>query len=75
MSLPLNPCGNRTRHTQRVGCCAGCKRLFSSDSAFTRHRRDSGCVEPEAAGLVAHDSRTAPGETVWSMPGSDRRAS
>ena len=73
VSLPLNPCGNRTRHTASIGCCAGCHRLFSSDSAFMRHRKDAQCLDPVARGLVARDSRTAPGETVWSLPGSNWR--
>ena len=73
MNLPLNPCGHRTRHTASIGCCSGCRRLFSSDSAFSRHRKDGQCLDPETRGLVARDSRTAPGETVWSLPGSDWR--
>lgn len=64
----MNPCGNKTRHTQHIGCCAGCRRMFSSDTAFMRHRRNGSCVEPEAAGLMARPSRTAPGETVWALP-------
>lgn len=65
-------CGNRTRHTQRIGCCAGCRRLFGSDSAFEAHRKGGSCRDPEAvltkAGtprLQPKPSRSAPGETVW----------
>jgi hypothetical protein len=75
--VSANPCGNATKHTSRIGCCAGCKRLFSSDSAFDRHRRDGTCLDPAtlatkkgAAVFTPHDSRTAPGETVWALAGS-----
>jgi hypothetical protein len=69
VTLPPNPCGHRTKHTSRVGCCAGCRNLFSSDSAFERHRRGGECLEPSSVGLNPKESRTAPGETVWSLPG------
>lgn len=66
-----NPCGHRTRHTSRVGCCAACKRLFSSDSAFDRHRKRGGCLNPTDRGLVAKPSKQYPAETIWSLaPGS-----
>ena len=69
--LPMNPCcGNRTRHTASIGCCAGCRLLFSSDSAFDRHRRGGRCLTPEDAGLVARPSKTAPGEVIYGLAGS-----
>jgi hypothetical protein len=71
----LLPCGHRTRHTSRVGCCSGCGLLFSSDSAFEKHRRHSECLTPEDAGLVARDSQTAPGEVVYGWPTPDQRPS
>ena len=37
------PCGHRTKHGQRIGCCAGCQHLFSSDTAFSAHRRVGQC--------------------------------
>ena len=69
--LPLLPCGHRTRHTQRIGCCSGCRRLFSSDSAFSSHRRVGQCLDPQEVGLIAKDSATAPGEVIWSLPSGD----
>ena len=68
--LPMNPCGYRTKHTSRVGCCSGCRLLFSSDSSFMAHRKNGQCQSPEEAGLVAHDSKSVPGETIWSLPSS-----
>lgn len=67
----MNPCGHQTRHTNRVGCCASCKRLFSSDSAFDRHRKGGQCIEPTERGLIAKASKTFPAETLWSLPASD----
>ena len=67
----MNPCGHRTTHTSRVGCCAGCKRLFSSDTAFDRHRKGGECMDPKERGLVAKPSKKFPDETIWSNPGSD----
>jgi hypothetical protein len=66
---PMNPCGHRTIHTQRIGCCAACKHLFSSDTAFDQHRRYGRCLDPRKAGLVGRPSRTAEGEVLWSLPG------
>lgn len=72
-------CGNATRHTQRIGCCASCSHLFSSDSAFDRHRRAGGCLDPatlEHKGspvFKARPSRTAPDETLWSLAGDNER--
>lgn len=65
----MNPCGHKTKHTARIGCCGGCGELFSSDSAFDRHRRKNQCAKPWDVGLVAVPSKTAPGEWVWTMPG------
>ena len=69
--LPLLPCGHRTKHTQRIGCCAACGDLFSSDTAFAKHRRDGKCQDPQGAGLERRVSRSAPGEFMWSMPHGD----
>jgi hypothetical protein len=74
MTHPLNPCGHRTPHTSRVGCCAGCRRLFSSDTAFMQHRRNLTCHDPAEMGLVPRPSRQVPTETVWALPGSYDRA-
>jgi hypothetical protein len=67
-TAPL-PCGHRTRHTTRVGCCAHCAVLFSSDSAFTAHIKSGIHLLPADVGLIARPSKTAPGETVWALPG------
>lgn len=69
--MAVQPCGHRTRHTSRIGCCAACKRLFSSDSAFEKHRRGGGCLDPAEVGLVRRESRTAPGEFMWSQPAGE----
>jgi len=68
-TLPLLPCGHRTRHGKSTGCCAGCRRLFSSDYAFGKHRRGGQCLDPAERGLVARPSKTAPGEVIWGSPG------
>jgi len=65
------PCGHRTKHGQRIGCCAGCRHLFSSDTAFSAHRRVGQCLDPRTVGLVGRPSRTAPGEVIWAFPASD----
>jgi hypothetical protein len=67
--LPMLPCGHRSKHTSRTGCCASCGHLFSSDSSFGRHRKHGECLPPESVGLEPRDSRTAPGETIWAIPG------
>ena len=56
---------------QRIGCCAGCRHLFSSDTAFNAHRRVGQCLDPRTVGLVGRPSRTAPGEVIWAFPASD----
>mgnify|MGYP006201300359 CR=1 FL=1 len=69
-------CGKKTKHTSRIGCCPLCHELFSSDTAIAKHRTRTdadgrqGCREPEKAGLIAKPSRSAPGETIWSLPSS-----
>ena len=65
------PCGHHTKHGQRIGCCAGCQHLFSSDTAFSAHRRVGQCLDPRDVGLVGRPSRTAPGEVIWAFPASD----
>ena len=49
---PCHHCGTYARHGERVSCCSGCRTLFSSGSAFDKHRRDMTCLTPEKAGLV-----------------------
>lgn len=63
------PCGHQTKHTSRIQCCGSCRNLFSSDSAFQRHRKGGACIYPPNVSLVPKPSRTAPGEVIWSMAG------
>jgi hypothetical protein len=42
--------------------------MFTSDSAFAKHRRNLTCHPPESVGLVGRESRTAPGEVLWGLP-------
>ena len=67
----MNPCGHRTRHTDRLSCCSGCHIMFTSGSAFDKHRRNMRCLTPAEAGLIARPSKTAPGEVLYSLPGPD----
>lgn len=69
-------CGKKTKHTSRIGCCSLCKELFSGDTAVEQHRkRTKGqaatCLDPTEAGLVARDSKTAPGEVIWGFPADE----
>lgn len=66
-----NPCGHQTKHTNRIGCCASCKHLFSSDSAFNRHRKGGKCLYPANSGLVAKRSKRFPDEWIWSLAPGD----
>lgn len=63
------PCGKRTRHTATIGCCPLCHELFSSETAFRKHRRPGPtCTPPSEVGLVARPSKTAEGEVIWGNP-------
>ncbi len=46
--------------------CAGCHRTFTSPAAFTRHRRDSRCLDPDDLGMAA----AARDYMAWSLPGT-----
>lgn len=63
------PCGHRTKHTARIGCCSLCAVMFSSDSAFAAHIKGRVHLPPEDVGLIGRASKTAIDETVWSLPG------
>ena len=67
----MNPCGKRTRHGARIGCCATCHELFSGDTAFEKHRRGGTCVAPTEVGLIGRPSKSYPDETVWGLPSGD----
>lgn len=62
----------RTTLGRSIGWCSGRERLFSSDTAFDRHRRRGGRLDPRGVGLVARPSRTGPGEWIWGNPSPDR---
>ena len=66
---PCPHCGTRAVHGERVSCCSGCGVLFSSGSAFDRHRRAFQCIDPAEAGLVATGNRTDPRAVMWTLPG------
>jgi len=79
--MTTHACGNATRHTERIGCCGACHRLFSSDSAFDKHRKGGRCLSPvilERHGELVFQprpSRTAPGEVIWALASTDGRFS
>ena len=45
--------------------CGGCHELFSSLTAFDRHRRGGRCLPPESVGLTA---REKPYGVLWGTP-------
>ena len=65
--LNTHTCGARWGGAGRCNC-AGCHETFSSDSAWTRHRRGLACRDPRDAGLVAADNPH--GGVVWQRPGT-----
>ena len=65
-------CGSRAKHGERIGCCSGCKTLFTSNSAFDRHRRNLQCLDPAEVGLVQRTLKTDPTVMSWGWPSSDR---
>jgi hypothetical protein len=65
-------CGSKAKHGERIGCCSGCKTLFTSMSAFDKHRRRLTCVDPEEAGLVPRVLKTDPTVMAWGWPTGDR---
>ncbi len=78
---PCPYCATTVKHGEAVGCCARCKRCFSSQSAFDAHqvepRGPSGhlvCLDPETSVTAKGkprfmpSGRTRPGEpTVWAV--------
>jgi len=61
-------CGSRAKHGERIGCCSGCKILFTSMSAFDKHRRDLKCLDPAEVGLVPKTLATDPSVMSWGWP-------
>lgn len=61
-------CGSTAKHGERIGCCSGCKTLFSSMSAFDRHRRNLECLDPHEVGLVARTLKQDAAIPAWSWP-------
>ncbi len=51
---------------KRACGCHACGEIFSSNTAFDRHRKGGNCLDPEEAGLVVAER----GEwTFWANPG------
>lgn len=61
-------CGSAARHTDRIGCCSGCGRLFTSLSSFERHRRKLQCVDPAEVGLEPKVVKSDPSVPAWGWP-------
>lgn len=68
-ATPCPHCGSTAKHGDRIGCCSGCGRLFSSMSAFARHRSHLTCHDPETRGLVPRHPKSDPDATMWGLPG------
>lgn len=66
---PCPHCGTVAKHGERVSCCSGCGTLFTSGTAFDRHRRDFTCLTPEDAGLVRKSVKTDPSAVAWGLAG------
>ena len=58
-------CGSRAKHGERIGCCSGCKTLFTSMSAFDLHRRNLSCLDPAEVGLEPKVLKTDPSVMAW----------
>jgi hypothetical protein len=71
MTDPCPHCHTKAKHGERVSCCSGCGVLFTSGSAFDKHRRDLKCLAPETVGLVRRISKTDPDAVAWGLPASD----
>ena len=69
--VPCPHCKSIARHTDRVGCCSGCKRLFTSMSAFDAHRRVTYCLGPLEVGLEQKLVKSDPGVPAWGFPAGD----
>jgi hypothetical protein len=65
--LPHNcHCGARWSGSTTCHCGqGGCHLTFSSVGAFSRHRRDGKCLDPQAAGLVPVAGRAF---DCWGFP-------
>ena len=59
------------KHADRLGCCSGCKRLFTSMSAFDAHRRVTYCLDPAEVGLEAKTVKQDPSVPAWGFPKGD----
>lgn len=62
---PCPHCRTTLRHTDRIGCCSGCKRVFTSTSAHDAHRTPLACKDPLEAGL---QEKTMQGYPVYGWP-------
>jgi hypothetical protein len=68
---PCPHCHTRAKHGERVSCCSGCGVLFTSGSAFDKHRRNLQCLAPESIGLVRRISKTDPNAVAWGLDGGN----
>ena len=74
---PCGHCGSTYKHTDTVGCCSGCGRVFYGLTAFERHRVNLACRDVENA--IRKDGsrlftvkRTDKGAPLWRLADSAR---
>lgn len=67
-ATPCPHCRSTAKHTDRIGCCSGCKVLFTSMSAFDAHRRVTYCLTPAEAGLVEKTVKGDPSIPAYGLP-------
>ena len=70
-AVPCPHCKSTARHTDRIGCCSGCKVLFTSMTAFDHHRRVTYCLDPQEVGLVQKAIKSDPSVPAWGLPAGD----
>lgn len=66
---PCPHCGTHAKHGERISCCSGCGTLFTSGSAFDKHRRDMRCLAPESVGLARRTVKSDPDAIAWGLDG------
>lgn len=77
-------CGTGANHSDRTGCCGGCKRLFRGQGAFDRHwvTTEAGtrvCVDPlsvvDSKGGSVFESIDVKGGVAWRIKSKDTKKS
>lgn len=58
-------CRTTLKHGERIGCCSGCKQVFTSTSAHEAHCSPAGCVDPITVGL---EQKTLQGYVAYGWP-------